>query len=91
MLRKLIHVTLAVLLMTGAVPAQVPQMGMHLRGSRKPSAHQRAKGIRQSHRSRLSVRNKKIPEQNRSDAWGDPLLQQRLKTNSNNSFRMLTA
>ena len=72
MLRKTIHATLVLLLMTEAVSAQMPMPGVHLnedQGKHPRTKEQREydKALNREYRSAI----KKIPEQNKSDPWGD--------------------
>jgi hypothetical protein len=69
MLRKIIHVTLIVLLMTEAVSAQM-KPGVTLKNdkpSRTKEQKEYDKAVDQEYRSAI----KKIPEQRKSDPWGD--------------------
>ena len=70
MLRKIIHATLIVLLMTEAVSAQMPKPGVTLKDdkpSRTKEQKEYDKAVDQEYHSAI----KKIPEQKKSDPWGD--------------------
>jgi hypothetical protein len=70
MLRKIIHATLIVLLLTEAVPAQMQKPGMTLKNdkpSRTKEQKEYDKAVDQEYQSTI----KKIPEQKKSDPWGD--------------------
>jgi hypothetical protein len=70
MLRKIIHATLIVLLMTGAVSAQMQKPGVTLKNdkpSRTKEQKEYDKAVDQEYQSAI----KKIPEQKKSDPWGD--------------------
>jgi hypothetical protein len=70
MLRKIIHATLIVLLLTEAVPAQMQKPGMTLKNdkpSRTKEQKEYDKAVDQEYQSAI----KKIPEQKKSDPWGD--------------------
>ena len=69
MLRKIIHATLIVLLMTEAASAQ-PKPGMTLKNgnsSRTKEQKEYDKAIDREYQSKL----KGIPDQKKSDPWGD--------------------
>jgi hypothetical protein len=71
MLRKIIHATLIVLLLTEAVPAQMQKPGMTLKNdkpSRTKEQKEYDKALDRAYQSSL----KEIPDQkNKSDPWGD--------------------
>ena len=70
MLRKIIHATLIVLLMTEAVYAQMQKPGMTLKNntpSRTKQQKEYDKALEQSYQSTL----KDIPDQKKLDPWGD--------------------
>ena len=70
MLRKAIVATSVVLLMTGAVSAQMPKPGVTLKDDKPSRTKQQKeydKAIDQAYQSKL----KEIPEQKKSDPWGD--------------------
>ena len=71
MLRKIIHTTLIVCLTTGAVSAQMPQPGVHLKDdkpSRTKEQREYDKAVDRAYQSAI----KKIPEaEKKSDPWGN--------------------
>jgi hypothetical protein len=70
MLRKAIVVTSVVLLMTGAVSAQMPKPGVTLKNdtpSRTKEQQEYDKAIDREYKSKL----KEIPDAGKRDPWGD--------------------
>jgi len=70
MLHKAIVVTSVLLLMTGAVSAQMPNPALHLNGE-KPSRTKEQKEYDKEIDRAYQSATKKIPEQKKSDPWGD--------------------
>ena len=71
MLRKIIHATLIVFLTTGAVSAQMPQPGVHLKDD-KPSRTKEQKEYDKALDRAYQSAIKKIPEaEKKSDPWGN--------------------
>lgn len=71
MLRKIIHATLIVFLTTGAVSAQMPQPGVHLKDD-KPSRTKEQKEYDKVLDRAYQSAIKKIPEaEKKSDPWGN--------------------
>jgi uncharacterized protein YecT (DUF1311 family) len=71
MLRKIIHATLIVFLMTGAVSAQMPTPGVHLKDD-KPSRTKEQKEYDKALDRAYQSAIKKIPEaEKKSDPWGN--------------------
>jgi hypothetical protein len=70
MLRKTIGATFLLLLMTGVVSAQMPQPGVHLKDEKRSRTKEQQdydKAIDRDYQSTI----KKIPDQKKSDPWGD--------------------
>jgi hypothetical protein len=68
MLRKIIHATLIVLLMTEAVSAQMPKPGVTLKNdtpSRTKEQQEYDKAVDREYQSTI----KKVPEQKKLDPW----------------------
>ena len=70
MLHKIIQATLIVLLMTEAVSAQMPKPGLTIKDD-KPSRSKEQKEYDKAIDSDYQSAIKKIPEQKKSDPWGD--------------------
>ena len=72
MLRKTIHATLILLLMTEAASAQMPMPGVHLneKQGKLPRTKQQQEYDKALDRAYQSA-TKKIREQHKSDPWGD--------------------
>jgi uncharacterized protein YecT (DUF1311 family) len=71
MLRKIIHATLIVFLTTGAVSAQMPTPGVHLKDD-KPSRTKEQKEYDKALDRAYQSAVKKIPEaEKKSDPWGN--------------------
>jgi uncharacterized protein YecT (DUF1311 family) len=70
MLHKAIVATSILLLMMGAVSAQMPQPGVHLKDD-KPSRTKEQKEYDKELDRAYQSTIKKIPEQKKSDPWGD--------------------
>jgi hypothetical protein len=70
MLYKAIVATSVLLLMTGAVSSQMPNPTLHLNGE-KPSRIKEQKEYDKEIDRAYQSATKKIPEQKKSDPWGD--------------------
>jgi hypothetical protein len=70
MLHKAIVAASILLLMTGAVSAQMPQPGVHLKDD-KPSRTKEQKEYDKAVDRAYQSATKKIPEQKKSDPWAD--------------------
>jgi hypothetical protein len=70
MLHKIIQATLIVFLMTEAVSAQMPKPGLTIKDD-KPSRSKEQKEYDKAIDSEYQSAIKKIPEQKKSDPWGD--------------------
>ena len=70
MLHKAIVATSVLLLMTGAVSAQMPQPGVHLKDD-KPSRTKEQKKYDKELDRAYQAATKKIPEQKKPDPWGN--------------------